>query len=189
MAVLSATKPCLPVCWSRDLYVVVVIRDVLCECICGTLGIGDSLNKQKADNLSDVTPWPHFIFRKGIFLQLLGKVVSLPHETMHVSSQHFSCSDAQIGACVWTTRYHVRSWLWHNHLGSNSVEGNIYFFFYGFILAKSLPLWQRDRVGRCFFFLLFFWDLFQSDEQITYSGPRAQRTQSYWKRPNSELYS
>lgn len=58
------------------------------------------MNKQKADNFSDVTPWPHFIFREGIFLQLLGKVLSLSHETMHVSSQRFSCSDAQIAMCV-----------------------------------------------------------------------------------------
>lgn len=58
------------------------------------------MNKQKADNFSDVTPWPQFIFREGIFLQLLGKVLSLSHETMHVSSQRFSCSDAQIAMCV-----------------------------------------------------------------------------------------
>lgn len=115
----------------------------LCECICGTLGIGDSMNKQKADNLSDVTPWPHFIFREGIFLQLLGKVVSLSHETMHVSSQRFSRSDAQIAMCVWTTHYHVRPCLWHKHLRSN--RGGCERIF---TLAKTpVFLTERERGG------------------------------------------
>lgn len=112
----------------------------LCECICGTLGIGDSMNKQKADNLSDVTLWPCFIFREGIFLQLLRKVVSLSRGTMHVSSRRFFCSDAQIVMCVWTTRYHVRPCLWHNHLRSNGGGGET-----TFCISKDSSLPDRER--------------------------------------------
>ena len=101
------------------------------------------MNKQKADNLSDVTPWPLFIFREGIFLQLLGKVLSFSHETAHVSSERFSCSDAQIALCVWTTRYHVRPCLWHNHLISNGGGGERIF-----ILAKAaVSLTKRGGGG------------------------------------------
>lgn len=142
----------------------------LCECICGTLGIGDSMNKQKADNLSDVTPWPHFIFREGIFLQLLGKVVSLSHETMHVSSQRFSHSDAQIAMCVWTTRYHVRPCLWHKHLRSN--RGGCERIF---TLAKT-PVFLTERERGI--------DRFLGKTQIAhFQGLRAWRTR--YKRPSA----
>lgn len=122
-ATLSSTKPYLPVLYQRSVH-----RSCHKRCVCASvfvahLGIGDSMNKQKADNVSDVTPWPHFIFREGIFLQLLGKVASLPHETSRVSSQRFSCSDAQIATCSRTTRNHVRPCLWHNHLGSDGGAG------------------------------------------------------------------
>lgn len=122
-ATLSSTKPYLPVLYQRSVH-----RSCHKRCVCASvfvahLGIGDSMNKQKADNVSDVTPWPHFIFREGIFLQLLGKVASLPHETTCVSSHRFSCSDAQIATCSRTTRNHVRPCLWHNHLGSDRGDG------------------------------------------------------------------
>lgn len=122
-ATLSSTKPYLPVLYHRSVH-----RSCHKRCVCASvfvahLGIGDSMNKQKADNVSDVTPWPHFIFREGIFLQLLGKVASLPHETTRVSSHRFSCSDAQIATCSRTTRNHVRPCLWHNHLGSDRGDG------------------------------------------------------------------
>lgn len=125
MDTLSSAKPYLPARCAGDLYVAVVIRDVLCASVfVARWGLGDSMNKQKADNLSDVTPWPHFIFRTPVppppfFLQLLGKVVSLSHEMLHVSSKRFSCCDAQIAMCVWKTRYHVQPCLWHSHLRSN----------------------------------------------------------------------
>lgn len=57
MDTLSSAKPYLPARRARDLYVAVVIRDVLCASVCvARWGLGDSMNKQKADNLSDVTP-------------------------------------------------------------------------------------------------------------------------------------
>lgn len=164
----------------------------LCEYICGTLGIGDSLNKQKADNLSDVPPWPRFIFREGIFLQLLIKVASLSHETVHVSSQHFSCSEAQIRVCVWTTNYNVRPWLWHNHLRSYSGRGEIISLF--FALAKML-FYMTEKLGWDFsptyYFLFFSFQLIpvRWTNHSANSRLRAQRTQICWKKPSYELYS
>lgn len=57
MDTLSSAKPYLLARRARDLYVAVVIRDVLCASVfVARWGLGDSMNKQKADNLSDVTP-------------------------------------------------------------------------------------------------------------------------------------
>lgn len=53
----SSARPYLPARRVGDLYVAVVIRDVLCASVfVARWGLGDSMNKQKADNLSDVTP-------------------------------------------------------------------------------------------------------------------------------------
>lgn len=107
------------------------------------------MNKQKADNLSDVTPWPHFIFRAAYFFSpffvlLLGKVVSLSRETLHVSSKRFSCCDAQTPVCVWATRYHVQPCLWHSHLRSNRGGAQrgwrVFYFLFLFFASASTPV-------------------------------------------------
>lgn len=83
MDTLSSAKPYLPARRARDLYVVVVIRDVLCASVCvARWGLGDSMNKQKADNLSDVTPWPHFIFRTAFFFFFVFTVTGKSSETL-----------------------------------------------------------------------------------------------------------